>query len=127
MVAARKDFEAVVERAHQGFVRITVSGIVDADSLLSTYSSLLDEHAGTYRLWDYRNADLSKLTGYDLTNIVDVVAEKEGGDTKVRVALVVGREVDYGVSRMYEVLAEARYPAEVAVFRDASEAEAWLS
>ncbi len=80
---------------------------------------------GMNELWDFRNAHIARIQASDLMALARFVAlhlERLGK----RTAIVVGRDVDYGVARMWEGYAEQAAPQERRVFRDRDEAMAWL-
>ena len=55
-----------------------------------------------------------------------VVGSHWGVKGKKRSALVVGSELDFGLSRMYETMLGMLSRSEINVFRDMTEAKAWV-
>ncbi|MFQ5703788.1 MAG: hypothetical protein ACE5HT_07180 [Gemmatimonadales bacterium] len=123
---ARYSPAAKLDQEHR-IVRISVTGVVEAREHQLQYEEITRSYPSWNRLWDFRDADLSQLSESDLASIADFAAQREDPKERPRVALLVGRNVDFGVSRMYEVLAEERYSATFSVFRDEAAAERWLS
>jgi hypothetical protein len=76
-------------------------------------------------LCDLRGADLRRMSGGIIKGIVGFVSKHRSDYPGVRTAIVVGRELDFGLARMYEQRVEASYPADVRVFRDRDDAEIW--
>jgi len=77
-------------------------------------------------LCDLREADLGQLSHAVIKSIADYVAKNRGAKSGARTAIVVGRNLAFGLARMYEQMLEAQSPSDVAVFRDMDEAMAWL-
>lgn len=106
-----------------------VTGAVQTDE----YEAVLEE---TYRrpdyrpaagvLWDVREADLKHISRHEIKRILDFVMQHRGAPPGVRTAIVVGRDLDYGLARMAEQFLEAESPSDVMVFRDTDEGMAWL-
>ena len=108
------------------FVRIRLRGTATVSAVKSVYRAVLRSYPNENRLWDYREADLSKLTTQDLAAIRDFAAAREAGAEARRVVLLVSRDLDFGIARMYGSMAEAKYPARFSVFREKDAAENWL-
>jgi len=77
-------------------------------------------------LWDLREADLSVFSTVDIELVRDFVGARWGTGGSSRAALVVSRDVDFGLSRMFEMLLESHTTSKVQVFRDMDEALEWL-
>ena len=77
-------------------------------------------------LCDLREADLGQLSHTVIKSIADYVAKNRGAQPRARTAIVVGRNLAFGLARMYGQMLEASSEASVMVFRDMDEAMAWL-
>lgn len=77
-------------------------------------------------LWDMREADLTAFSTEDIQAIRDLAGRHWGAGGASRAALVVSTDVDFGLTRMYEMLMSASSTNEVRVFRDIDEAREWL-
>jgi len=78
-------------------------------------------------VWDIREADVSAFTTQDINDVAAFVAEHWGGESTPRAAMVVASDFDFGLARMYEAsVSDDRY-RRVQVFRDMTEAVAWVS
>ncbi|MBW2237975.1 MAG: hypothetical protein JRF39_02810 [Deltaproteobacteria bacterium] len=78
-------------------------------------------------LWDFTKADVSKITTDEYQEIVNVAKKyahlRKGG----RSALVLSKDVGYGIGRMYGALSEIEnIPYEIRSFRDIKDAREWL-
>ena len=77
-------------------------------------------------LCDVRGVGIGTFTGEEIRRVVDTVLKHRGAPPGTRTAIVVGRDLVYGLARMFAHQLEAKSPSDVAVFRDMDEAMAWL-
>jgi len=78
-------------------------------------------------LWDFTKADMSKITTGEYRDIANVAAKfahlREGG----KAALVLPKDLSYGLGRMFETFSEIEnIPYEIRSFRGIDEAREWL-
>ena len=85
-----------------------------------------DYDLGMNALWDLKDADFSSVTSSDIDSIVGLAKKLWGQGGKRKVALVVTKELDYGLSRMYEILMSEVTSDNIMVFKDYDKAEKWL-
>lgn len=78
-------------------------------------------------LWDVLNANLSAFSVDDIRQVTQLVKDNWGTSEKSRAALVVARDLDFGLTRMYQQLLEGQSLGEVRIFRNIDEAIEWLS
>jgi hypothetical protein len=76
-------------------------------------------------LWDLRDAEIDSGPG-DVQRIVQFIQGNRGERGSDRTALVVARAADFGISRMYQTLAEGTLPFSVQVFTQLDQAYNWL-
>jgi hypothetical protein len=82
---------------------------------------------GMDALWDFTQADISKVTSDDVRTMVQrmqQVSRQRGSG--YRIAIVAPDDLTFGLSRMYEAQS-AGLDREIRVFRDEKEALAWLA
>lgn len=77
-------------------------------------------------LWDLRDSVLTTFTTAQVREIVEPVRSHWGTRGAPRAALVVCRDADFGMARMYELQLDVEGTAEVRVFRDLEEARVWV-
>jgi hypothetical protein len=110
---------------------IKLSGRLGRQEILDAFDATVSHERyrpGMGRLWDFREADLSSLD-------VDTIAEMAKHSTKfpagindVKVAFVAGRNLEFGLSRMFEVFSEsAGAKTKIAVFDAMQDAEIWMA
>ncbi len=78
-------------------------------------------------LWDLSEANASRMTSNDIRTIAGqnkARLKKKG--VRYRVAFLAPRDIEYGLSRMYEMFADASL-VENRVFRTPEEARQWLT
>jgi hypothetical protein len=80
-----------------------------------------DHHA----IWDLREAS-GTISHGEIRALAAAVSESFPGRQRVRVALVVQRDLHYGLSRTYEQLLDEEGPVEIGVFRETAKALLWL-
>jgi hypothetical protein len=108
----------------------TVKGTLTLKELLEKLKEVYSEP--DYRpemdvIWDLREADLSPFSTSDIRKVGDYVSGHWGAESGSKAALVVSRDLDFGLSRMYEFFLESRTSSEVQVFRDYDEAMDWIT
>ena len=107
---------------------VTVAGEVDAEQVLGQVISFLSGEPTQLVLWDFREGSLAGLSSADLQLLIERGAPFADSRKGGRTAIVCSKEVDYGLSRMFQIFASLRYvPFEVQVFRSTQEARKWLS
>lgn len=103
--------------------RVTASEVLEALVQLTAHAGY---RAGMARLWDGREADLSEMTRDDFLLLAHALRPIQSPSPGVRVALLVSRDIDFGIMRMFESWEGDDLPAAIRVFRDLQAAEAWL-
>ncbi len=113
-----------IEAAHH-LVVVRIEGTPTANQILEAYDELLRLEPTLNRLWDYRDADLCRLSSAELARVARYAARHEPDPGPSRVAVVVARDVDFGVGRAYQAWADED-PEEHRVFRELGDARRWL-
>lgn len=106
---------------------IKLSGQLSRKAILSAFDLTVAEQkyrGGMGRLWDFRNADLSSLKSETVVEMAQYSLRFPPGINDVKVAFLVSRDFEYGLSRMFEMSSESRTP--IQVFRVMAEAEKWM-
>ena len=77
-------------------------------------------------LWDFRGCLAPEIFGYnEMEQIIHYIDVHIGSKWNPRIAILVEADVQFGLSRMFQMLVEG-FPTEVAIFFNPSEAEAWI-
>ena len=106
-----------------------ITGLIAAADLIGFFETLYrtpDFDLGMRALWDLREADFSALLPSDIRSIMDCVGKRWGKDGSGRAAIVTSRDLDYGMSRMFQIMLEGETTSKVSVFKDISDAQVWL-
>jgi hypothetical protein len=107
-----------------------VSGQFDVESLFKSLTEMYSDlpiHADMNVLWDLRAAEgIASLETGQLNKVVGLVSKKWGTSGKTKAALVVSRQVDFGLARIYEQQLENQTPSKVRVFKDIKKAVQWI-
>jgi hypothetical protein len=107
----------------------SVSGQVDIGGLKSYIDKIFKNRElfpDMKAIWDLRDADLSKMVSEDVQKLRDVVVGKWGMDERRRAALIVSRDIEFGLSRMLEMLLGEKISGKVMIFRDYDKAMNWI-
>ncbi len=92
------------------------------DQLNSRYAT-----KGRHDLWDFRGCPPSPNLGYDaMARIVDDIESRTGDKWAEKSALLVDDTIQYGLSRMFQILADG-YPTQISVFQSEADARHWIS
>ena len=78
---------------------------------------------GRSAAWDFREAQFD-LSPSDIKAIAEFISQNQPATPPLRVAFVTGRDVDFGMSRMFQVFREDPRTT-FRVFRDYDEAVSW--
>ena len=115
--------------ASTGVVVVAVDGEPSVDEIGEAVDEICgrpEYHRNPRVAWDLRRGGVAHLSTDELQQIARFLSEKRADLRRFRVALLVGREVDYGVLRMLGAFLSDE-PLEDQVFRDAEAAWAWLT
>lgn len=106
---------------------IKLSGLLSKEILLSALELTVADNKykkGMGRLWDFRDADASSLDSEAIREMAKYSLKFPPGINDVKVALVTGSDLGYGLSRMFEMSSQAMTP--ISAFRAMDEAENWM-
>lgn len=104
-------------------------GVLECLELKAELERLHSQHgfiSNMDSIWDFRDATLDRFTSNDVSEIAGIVGNRWGIDGGSRVALVVRREVDFGIARMFQIHFEDVSSSQVGVFKNMNRAKKWL-
>lgn len=107
----------------------TVSGEITFEEIKSSYKTVLthpDFQKDMHSIWDFRNADASKFNSQDVIRLARYFETQLKNRTDFKVAVIVSRDLEYGLSRMYQVAA-ADLPAKIEIFFRFEDAKTWIT
>ena len=79
------------------------------------------------RIVDFSSVDLTKATAQDILQTVDIHKKYDSRMGSGRIAVVIGKEENIGLGRMYEMSLGPNVQAAVRTFRTADEARDWMA
>ncbi|NNK86197.1 MAG: hypothetical protein HKO91_11670 [Desulfobacterales bacterium] len=106
---------------------IKLSGRLDRKVILSAFDLTVSDkryRVGMGRVWDFRDADLSSLDSGTIIEMAQYSKRFPRGINNVKVAFVAFQDLEFGLSRMFEMSSTAKTP--IQVFRTMGEAEKWM-
>lgn len=108
---------------------LQVSGVLNRAEVMGMVQAFLSDpnwKAGTNVLVDYRKADFSLASEADIQSVSDSIRRFGNTIGDGRVGVVVSRDLDFGMVRMWELMMGDQVPFAVRVFRSKREAQEWL-
>jgi hypothetical protein len=111
-----------------GHMRLTMSGVITKDELMLVAKEAAEIEAAA-RVTPHRLTDLAQVADFDLdfSRMHDFASLRRAAPlrNKVRSALVAPSQLQFGFARMFQTLNDNPL-IEIAVFREETEALAWL-
>jgi|WetSurMetagenome_2_1015567.scaffolds.fasta_scaffold1069354_1 hypothetical protein len=117
----------VIER-DTALIRTTASGRVTGQDLVEYYRRLRahpDFRSNLNEIFDASQVEAVDLTAEDVRRLSGITEEFTKHGVPVRVAIIAPGDVEFGMSRMYEML-QVQSINVLRVFRDRKAAEEWL-
>lgn len=118
-------FQIVYDEKTSSF-RINLSGKFNAADLETCYQAIFKQpkwQKGSNILWDAQKSTFEHLKHFDMTSIAAMTnkyGDKRGNGIA---AWVMGREVDYGIGRMFEIINENKVVYDFRLFKTIADAE----
>jgi len=106
-----------------------VSGTCSLEDILACLNSIYDRpdyQPDMNVIWDLRLADLSLFSTTEIKDVRDFVKNFWGTGGNSRAALVVSGDLDFGISRIYEMFSINSVQSKIQIFRDYIEALDWV-
>jgi len=117
-----------IDKDKEGIRFHVCSGTVDCDDIIQSLSEVYrDENYDNslHALWDFRNCS-ADLSAEDMQKIIAHSRKARGRPAQGKIALVVNRDLEFGLARMYEMLSEPELPRQLMVFKDYETALVWI-
>ena len=125
-ISKEKDMDLRTDK-EKNIAYIKLSGQLSQKAILSAFDLAVADiryRDGMGRLWDFRDADLSSLKSETVFEMAQYSLNFPSGINDVKVAFLVSRDFEYGLSRMFELSSNSKTP--INVFRTMDEAEKWM-
>jgi len=107
----------------------TVTDEITFEEVKSSYEAILshpDFQEDMNSIWDIRNADASKFDRQGVIRLARYFEAQLKNRAEYKVAVIVSRDLEYGLSRTYQVAA-ADLPAKIGIFNNLEEAKKWVT
>ena len=107
----------------------TVTGEMTFEEIKSSYEAVIthpDFQRDMHVIWNIRDADASKFDSQDVIKIARYFETQTKNRAKYKVAVIVSRDLEYGLSKTYQVAA-ADLPAKIGIFNNLEEAKKWVT
>ncbi len=107
----------------------SVEGNIDTDELTKFLKNLYNSdeiNPAMNVFWDLRKANFSKVSSSQVRNFTEFVGKNWGVGGENKAALIVSKDLDYGLSRMYQMLMDNTSQSKISIFKDMDEAEKWI-
>jgi hypothetical protein len=106
---------------------VTVEGPVSARQVREQIVGFLTGEPTQLVIWDLRRGSISDISADDIRMLVSAGAPHADRRRGGRTAIVCIHDVDFGLSRMFQIVAELQHiPFEIGVFRQMDAAMRWL-
>jgi hypothetical protein len=103
-------------------------GVIVLDEVRAAFERMFDDPGfapGINALWDLRNASIG-VRMQEIPDLLQMVTQRQRDRGQgYRVAILVSRSPDFGLSTLFEMRAQSM-PFEVRVFRSRTQASRWL-
>jgi hypothetical protein len=105
----------------------TVIGEVSFEKGMTTLKQFWEGQTKRNVLWDFRNASLVRVSSQEAEAIMDYIKHYSGKCSVDKTALVASGDLEYGMLRMAQTLAEIKgFSLQLEIFRSFKEAIQWL-
>ena len=112
-----------------GLIAFTADGKIGVEQIIDALEKMFDDpgfRKGADVMWDFRQAQIEITDSNEVRKMISYMKKNvDRRGTGYRLALIVARDTDYGIGRMYEAYSEGLYYT-VKTFRNESEARSWL-
>jgi hypothetical protein len=108
---------------------IKVTGKVSSKDILDAFDGAVSSEKykkGMGRLWDFSQIDLTALESDIIPKMAKYSLKFPEGIKDVKVAFVVRKSLEYGLTRMFQIYSGMYAESQVMIFDTIDKAEAWM-
>jgi len=108
---------------------IKLVGKVKSKDILSAFDNAVSSESyqpGMARLWDFTEIDLTSLEFNLIPDMARYSTKFPTGIRDVKVAFVVSKSLEYGLTRMFQTYSDMYANSQVSVFNNFEAAEQWI-
>jgi len=106
-----------------------VTGLIDVREVAEYLKGLYASSGSNSEMnvfWDLQGADFSAVSSEDIRSLMAYVGKIWGQGGRSKAALVVSNDLDFGLSRMYQIMMEGATSSTIEVFKDITAARRWI-
>jgi len=106
-----------------------MSGLLNSKDILNTFDRAVSDEKykpGMGRIWDFTDIDLSSIDSDAIPKMARHSLSFPPGISDVKVAFVVTKTMEYGLTRMFKAYSDTYAKTKVNIFKTIEEAENWL-
>jgi len=120
------EIKTIIERTKDLTIN-TATGKISIDDIAGAVRGYLPKKPTGKVLWNFLEADGSEISGREFHRLQLMVSEFPVASEKRKIAIVISRDLGFGLSRIAQTYAEiSEVLAEYGIFRSLEEAFAWL-
>ncbi|MFC1821901.1 hypothetical protein ACFL9T_04280 [Thermodesulfobacteriota bacterium] len=108
---------------------IKLTGTVSKENVLEAFDEAVASEGyekGMGRLWDFSEIDLSSLDSQSIPEMAVYSLRFPPGIGDVKVAFVVTKTMEYGLTRMFKAYSDSSAKSQVNIFHKIEDAEDWM-
>ena len=112
-----------------GYLEVKLTAKPTPDAFTEYFNALVSHkywESGSLVLTDETKLDGSTITVQEVRDITEICGKYSSELGQVRTAILVARDIEYGMIRMWDVFVEGKWDVEARLFRSRDEALAWL-
>ena len=116
------------ETKHIAYIKLV--GKVKSKDILRAFDEAVSSQKyqpGMARLWDFTEIDLTSLEYNLIPDMARYSTKFPSGIRDVKVAFVVRKSLEYGLTRMFQTYSDMYAQSQVTVFTTYEEAEQWIN
>jgi hypothetical protein len=117
----------ITSSIEQNTIVNTAGSDVTLEEIFGYISRNIAAWTGKQILWDLRAFDFTSIDSQTIRSFLGPAAPLSETRRGLRTAILVESDVGFGMMRMLQILSEGKIQIELGVFRDRTEAFAWLA
>ena len=105
-----------------------LSGEVSLEEYIQALRDYIDDNPTTYEMYDVRGLTGSRFSTDEVKRLTEFLQKRKAKRLPgSRTAIVVDRDIDFGLSRMISMMTDHTVPYRIEVFRSMDAAKKWLN
>lgn len=104
-----------------------LSGEVYLEEFIQSLHAYIDDNPTTYEMYDVRELSGTRFSSGEVKKLTEFLQKQNAKRLPgSKTAIVVDRDIDFGLSRMISMMTDQTVPYRIEVFRSMDAAEKWL-